>query len=138
MIAGLLVLDTITKEVLQQAEYYLSVAEIARSSMTEFVDQISDPLTASSNEVLRGLLSEMERQDFPALPSETTARLLSLVSSIICLVQNDNAAISEIQLRLLRHLDSCPKVSEDFMADFVVLHFQRESAWISRPGLPIR
>lgn len=115
---------TITGGVLRQVECYLSVVEIARSSTRSFVVHTGDSLVPVSYEVLRGLLFQMERQNSPQLPGELTTRLLSLITNVICLGEHDNAAATEIQLRLLRYMDSCPKISTAFKIDLALLHFQ--------------
>lgn len=114
----------VTTEVLRQAECFLSIAEIARSNTRGFTCQTGDQLASMSNEVFRGLLAHMEQRNSLPLPVEITTRLLSLITSVICLVRTDNPALSEIQLRLLRHMDSCAKLPVNFTGDLVLLHFQ--------------
>lgn len=136
LIADVLALEaTIIGGVLRQVECYLSVVEIARSSTRSFVVHTGDPLVPVPYDVLRGLLCQMERQNSLQLPGEIMTRLMSLITNIICLAEHDKAAITEIQLRLLRYMDSCPKLPTDFTIDLALLHFQSKCSGFSTLGV---
>lgn len=135
LISDLLLRETpVTEDVLRQLECYLSVTEIARSKTHTSTTLTADSSMSTCCDVLQRLLYQLERQDSPQLPGEIVTRLLSLIASVICLADSQIAAIPEIQLQLLRYMDSCRSLPADFAVDLALLQFQSTFLWDSRPG----
>ncbi|KAJ9103635.1 hypothetical protein QFC19_004210 [Naganishia cerealis] len=115
----------LTRNDLRRMEHYLSIMEIARSCNPDLESLTwTDSMEQIPWNVLQGLLTQLENGVL-RLPSELYARLLSLVTSIICMTKSQNVSTPEIQLRILRCLELLrANLPVEYKTNMVLLHFQ--------------
>jgi hypothetical protein len=110
----------LSRDALRQLECYLSVMEIARSgcSTLEALPQ-KEPVAAC--DVLQDLLSRVESLGV-SIPAELLHRLLSLMTSVTYFASRSD--VGDIQLRLLRLMDSWAQLNDEWTVDLALEHFQ--------------
>lgn len=116
----------LTADDLQRMDQYLSTMEIARSCSFDLGSHATNSIELLPWEVLDKLLPELEKGAL-RLPSELYARLLSMMTSLICMAKSGNASAPELQLRILKCMELRSDMPAGFKADMVLLHFQCES-----------
>lgn len=97
--------------------------EIARSG-NSFLEALPQDDLAVACDILQDLLSRIESPG-QLIPVELLQRILALITGVTCFMEHID--IGEIQLRLLRFMDSCDYLSTAFDTDLALLHFQRKS-----------